>query len=108
MERKTSAKKISENEIENLVVDLAKKGLTAEKIGLVLRDQHGWQKDKTKVKISKILEKNDLYVQPDISNLEQKISSLRDHMETHKQDKKAKRELVKLEARIKKLRKKLE
>jgi len=96
---------LTEKEIEKIIIELAQKGLTAEKIGLILRDQYGWQKEKSKIKISKILKKHNLYTQPDIANLQKKVSRLRDYIAKNKQDKRAKRDLVRLESWLKKLQK---
>ena len=48
--------KIKPSEVENIVIDLYKKGNTPAKIGLILRDQHGIPKAKLiGKKISKII-----------------------------------------------------
>ena len=99
---KTLKTELSQEEAEKLIVEMAKKGITAEKIGLSLRDEHGFQKQKTKVKISEVLRKHNLYVSPDVTNLQKKSLVLIDHIKKNKQDKKAKRDLVRIDANLKK------
>lgn len=87
-------------EIEKLIIELGKKGITAEKIGLILRDEHGFQKKKNLIKISEVLKKNNLYIQPDIQNLQKKIGTIKDHMKKNKGDVRGKRDLVRLESNL--------
>ena len=96
---------IKPEEMEKLILELAQKGMTAEKIGLTLRDEHGWQKNKQKIKISEILKKNNAYIQPDLVNYQKKILTLRDHLKKNKKDIIAKRDIVRLESNLNKLKK---
>jgi ribosomal protein S15P/S13E len=92
--------KTSDKEIEGLVVDLAKQGLTSEKIGLELRDKHGIPKAKlTGKKITQILKENDLYQDATSVNLEKKKQLIIKHLEKNKQDEKSKRALIIIKAR---------
>ena len=98
--QKLSANIEQGGEIEKLIIELGKKGITAEKIGLILRDEHGFQKNKTPIKISEILKKHNLYIQPDIQNLQKKIGIIKDHMKKNKGDVRGKRDLVRLESNL--------
>lgn len=89
-EKGPEKKKLSEKEFEARVLEMAKKGITSEKIGEVLRHEgihpmeHG--------KISRILKKNDLYNPPEIKNIEKKLERIEKHKAANIQDKRAMRE----------------
>ena len=84
--------KFSEQDVEAIVLKLAKQGLTSEKIGLVLRDSYGIPKAKLiGKKISQILKEHNLYKNASLTNLENKQNTIQKHIEKHKQDKKSKR-----------------
>lgn len=88
--------KIKPAEFEKIVVDLAKSGLSTEKIGLVLRDKHGIPKAKLLgKKIKEILQENNLSVSGVHDAFKSKISSVENHLAKHKNDKTAKRALNK-------------
>ena len=99
---KTISKKISQNEFEKKVLELASKGLTSEKIGEELKKQgiHPREYDK---KISKIL--GDKYINPDLKNIGEKLERTKKHYEKNKQDKRAMRERDRIFAQLKKLKK---
>jgi ribosomal protein S15P/S13E len=97
-------KKISEKDFETKVINLAKKGLSSEKIGEQLRQQNIHSKDFPK-KISKILKENDLYINPDLKNTEGKLERIKTHFEKNKQDKRAKREKDRIFSQVRKLKK---
>ncbi len=101
---KKKTKKVTEKEFEKKVVELGKKGLTSEKIGEELRKQD-IHSDGFKKKISKILKENNLYENPDLKNLENKLERIKKHFEKNKQDKRAMREKDKIFSRIRKLKK---
>ena len=101
---KKIVKKLSNSEFEKKVVELAKKGFTTEKIGEQLRQQEIHSKEYDK-KISKILEEKNLYINPDLKNVEEKLKKVREHYEKNKQDKRAKREKDRIYAKLRKLRK---
>jgi len=97
--------KYSKEEIESLVIKLAKQGNSPSKIGLILRDNYGIPKSKlVNVKIAKVLKKNGLYEKPrDLMDLVVKINELKKHFRANKQDKTAKRSVLKTESKINRL-----
>ena len=98
-----SSEKITSKEFEKMVLDFAKTGLTSEKIGEELRKQkiHPQEYDK---KISKILKENNLYVSPDLKNVEEKFNRIKTHLDKNKQDKRALNEKSRVFSQIKKIR----
>lgn len=93
--------KYTEDEVKAIVLKLADKGLTAEKIGLVLRDQYGIPKVKIyNLKISKILKEK--FQEPTSLNLENKLQKIISHYKNNKQDKKAELSLIITKAKLKK------
>lgn len=88
--KKEEKKKLTEKEYEEKIVELAKTGLTAEKIGEALR--HEGIHPKEHGKISKILKEKKLYEQPDIKNIKAKLDRITKHREKNAQDKRAMRE----------------
>jgi ribosomal protein S15P/S13E len=101
-EKATKAKKLTQPEYERKVNELAKKGLTSEKIGEALRSQRVHPKEYDK-KISKILGNN--YINPDLKNVEAKLEKIKKHHTQNKQDKKAMREKDRVFAQLRKLKK---
>ncbi len=96
--------KYTEAEIKAIILKLAEKGLTSEKIGLILRDQYGIPKAKFyNIKISKILKESKKYNDPIIKNLDIKLAKIIKHFEKNKQDKKAERALIITKAKFKKI-----
>ncbi len=104
LKKESKSKKISQAEFEKKVIELFKKGLTSDKIGENLRRQNIHPKEYAK-KISKILKEKDAYVNPDLKNVEKKLEGLKKHYDKNKQDKRAKREVVRISAKIRKLKK---
>ena len=100
--KKVDSKKISTEEFEKIILDLAEKGLTSEKIGEVLRKQ-GTHPKEHGGKISKILKKNGKYSNPDVKNVETKLSKVLKHIEKNHQDKRAMREKDRIFAHLRKL-----
>ena len=94
--------KVSQQEYEKKVLALADKGLTAEKIGEALRKEGIHPKEYSK-KISKIL--GDKYINPDLKNVESKLTRIKTHFENNKQDKRAMREKDRVFAQLRKLKK---
>ena len=95
------------NEIEKLVIKLAKEGNSSSMIGLILRDQFGVPSvekitDKT---ISEIIKENNLYPEfpEDLFNLLKQAVDLRNHLEKNKKDYTSKRGLELLESKIRRL-----
>ena len=94
-------------EVEALVIKLAKEGHPPSKIGTILRDQHGIPLTKpfTGKSISRILKEAKLAssLPEDLENLLRKAARLRVHIERNKKDLSNKRALQIVEARIHKL-----
>lgn len=99
--KKVEAVKLSEKEYEEKILELAKKGLTSEKIGEALRREGIHPKDHSK--ISAILKKNKVYEDPDLKNLGEKLEKIQAHLQKNKQDKKAVREKDRIYAKTRKL-----
>ncbi len=99
---KIEKKKLTQKEYEKKILELAKEGLTSEKIGQKLRDE-GIHPSEYKGKISKILK--DSYVNPDLKNVETKLEKIKAHYEKNKQDKRAKREKDRVFSQLRKLKK---
>lgn len=95
-------KKLSNEKYEEKVIELAKEGLTSEKIGESLRKEGVHSKDYSK-KISKILKEKELYSNPDLKNIQKKLDSLDKHFQNNKQDKKAKKDREKIYGNYRKL-----
>ena len=68
-------KKASQTEFEEKVLELAKKGLTSEKIGEELRQQKIHPKDYNK-KISKILKEKEAYINPVLKNVQTNLENI--------------------------------
>ncbi|MFH1823321.1 MAG: 30S ribosomal protein S15 [archaeon] len=86
--------KVSEKDLEKLIVDLYKDGNSPAKVGLILRDSYGIPKIKSVLnqKITKILEKNEIKAEPQtLTDLKTKKKKLDKHLEKNKKDRKAKR-----------------
>jgi len=99
------ADKLTEKEAEKLIVDMAKQGATAEKIGLALKKNHGikdFSKEYGK-KISHVLKKNNLYISPDKKNLGDQTEKLKKHLIKHRLDRPTRRILLIQEAKLRKL-----
>ena len=97
-----SVKKLTQKEYEEKVLSLAKEGLTSEKIGQKLRDQNIHPKNYEK-KIKDIL--GDLYIDPELKNVEEKHKKIKEHYQSNKQDKRAKREKDRTFSHIRKIKK---
>ena len=105
-EKQTEKKenKIAEKDFEKKVVELAKQGLTSEKIGEKLRREKIHPQEFSK-KISKILKENNSYLVPEIKNTEEKLEKIRKHLEKNKQDKKAMREKDRIFSQVRRMKK---
>ncbi len=97
-----SSKKLTKEEYEKKVIELANKGLTSEKIGEELR-KHGIHSKEYGKKISKIL--GNKYVNPDLKNMGIKLTRIEEHSKKNKQDKKAVRERSRIFSQIRKIKK---
>lgn len=95
------------DEVEELVVKLAREGKNASTIGIILRDQHGIPDVKliTGKSITKILERHKLApeIPEDLFFLMKKAVKISEHIEKNKKDMVAKRGLQLTEARIRRL-----
>lgn len=93
-------------EIETKIIELAKSGIPPEKIGLILRDQHGISKAKLYgKKISQILKENNLHYNSEHKNIDKKIENLKSHFAKHKHDYTAQRRIVEYSSRLRKIEK---
>ena len=101
--------KLKKDEVETLVVKLAKKGYQTGYIGSVLRDSYGVPDVKVIVgkSISQILIENKLSpeVPEDIQNLIKRAVTVRKHMDANKKDMASKRGLQLIESKIRRLEK---
>ncbi|MGV8142401.1 MAG: hypothetical protein ACP5NS_02075 [Candidatus Pacearchaeota archaeon] len=104
MAEKTQAPKLNASDVEKLIVELGKAGNSADKIGLILRDQHGIPKVKTLgLKIGKILVKHKMERTSEKKNVVDKIETLQKHFKANKHDYTAQRKAVMYAARLKKM-----
>ena len=107
--RKTPPKwvRYKKNEIEKLVIKLAKEGNSSSAIGLILRDQFGVPSVEklTGKTISEIMKESDAYpkLPEDLFNLLTQAVNLRNHLEKNKKDYTSKRGLELLESKIRRL-----
>jgi len=95
-EEKPSWVKMKPAEMEKLVVELAKKGETPEKIGLILRDKHGIPKAKLLgKKVGQILKENKLLETYEKDTVFAKTDKIKEHIAKNKHDYTAQRSLTK-------------
>lgn len=103
---KKTGSKTNSKDYEKKVIELAKKGYGPEKIGLELKKQGlDLQKLKQKKKISDILKENNLYENPDVKNIENKLEKIKKHYSNNKQDKKAMRERDRIFSKLRRIKK---
>jgi ribosomal protein S15P/S13E len=100
--KETIHKKPTLEEYEKKVIELAKNGLTSEKIGEQLRRENIHPQEYKK-KISKILKEKEIYTNSDLKNIQKKLEGLDKHFQGNKQDKKAKKDREKIYGNYKKL-----
>ena len=97
----------SPEEIEMIIVELAKKGYAPSMIGIILRDQYGipLTKPVLGVKLQKVLEKYGiaLTIPEDLYHLMRRAINLRRHLEEHPKDTHSKRGLIEIESKIHRL-----
>ncbi len=97
----------SAEEVEEKVVELARKGESKSRIGLILRDQFGVPLCKmvTGKKIAEILEENELLpkLPEEITFLARKAVNIHRHLEENKTDLEAKKGLQRTEAKLRRL-----
>jgi len=98
--------KYTESEVKEIILKLVEKNpeLTAEKIGLILRDNYGIPKTKIYgFKISQVLKEADKYESPDQKNLIAKSEKLEKHLIKNKGDKRTGRSFIITRAKLKKV-----
>ncbi|MBI2449837.1 30S ribosomal protein S15 [Candidatus Pacearchaeota archaeon] len=96
--------KIKYEEVEKLVIEMAKHGMSLEMIGLVLRDKYGIPTARVYgKKLGKILKEHGLEQKSDLAYVNKKLETLKKHLEKNKHDKKSKRKLAILTGRVRKL-----
>lgn len=98
IEKGPKKEKLSQEEYEKKVLELAEKGITGEKIGEILRNQN-IHPSEYKKKISKILGKK--YISPDLENLSKKLEKIKKHYSNNPQDKRAMREKDRIFSQVK-------
>ncbi|MEK6860141.1 MAG: 30S ribosomal protein S15 [Nanoarchaeota archaeon] len=90
-------------EVKAIIIKLANKGMTAEKIGLILRDQYGIPKvNLYGLKIKQVIKEKLEFEEPTIKNLKAKLDNIVEHYKKNKGDKKAERSLIITKAKLKK------
>lgn len=96
--------KYTEEEVKAIIIKLSNKGITSEKIGLILRDQYGIPKVSLYgLKIKQVIEeKSKNFQEPTNINLKNKLKRIVDHYQKNKQDKNAGRALIITKAKLKK------
>ena len=95
--------KLTKEKYNEIVLELARKGMTNEKIGLLIKKEHKVV-PRSIEKISKILKRNNLVSNPDNINLKKSVDKLTKHAQIHKQDRTFKRALSVKSAKLRKLR----
>ena len=97
----------TKEEVENLVIELAKKGYQPAQIGLILRDQYGIPDVRlfTKKSITEILEEHNLLpdLPWDLINLLKRAFRVYKHLEEHTRDTQAKRNYQLIVSKINRL-----
>ena len=101
-QEKVTKEKVSQEEFEKKVLELASKGLTSEKIGESLKLEGIHPKEYSK-KISQILKEKGKYINPDLKNVNGKLEAIKVHFEKNKQDKRALRDRERIFSKLRKL-----
>ena len=97
---------MTETDLVQIIVDLAKQGIKAADIGRILRDKHGVPSTRgiTGKKLTAILESNNLVKYPeDMLALIKKAVILRKHLKNNRQDMINKTALIRTESKINRL-----
>ncbi len=98
---------MSKEEVENLIIELAKKGVPPSKIGMELRDKHGIPNVKaiTGKRIATILKENGVApkVPEDLTNLINRAVRMIEHMKKNKGDVSNKVKLTHVESKIRRI-----
>jgi len=97
----------TQEEVEQLVIELAKRGFSQSMIGVILRDQYGIPSVKPILgkSISEVLQEHELAPQipEDLMNLIRRAVRIRKHLEEHPKDLSAERGLNLVESKIHRL-----
>jgi small subunit ribosomal protein S15 len=97
----------SKQDVEELIVKLAKEGNNPSKIGLMLRDSYGIPDVRPimGMKLTKVLEKNEmgLKLPEDMQSLINKSVALRSHTDKHKKDAHNRRALDLMDSKLRRL-----
>lgn len=96
--------KYTESEVKEIILKIVEKdaNLTAEKIGLILRDNYGIPSTRIfGFKIGEVLKEAGKYKSPDIENLTIKKVKLEKHLNKNKQDQRTNRSLIITKAKLK-------
>ncbi len=101
-EEQEKPKKVSPEEYEKKVIELADKGLSAEKIGEELRKNNIHPKEYGK-KISRVLKEKHKNIE--LENTEIKLKKIEEHLKKNPQDKRAKRERSRIFSKVRKIKK---
>ncbi|MFP4608327.1 MAG: 30S ribosomal protein S15 [Candidatus Natronoplasma sp.] len=95
------------DEMEELIVKLARRGRTASEIGVILRDQYGVPDVELAIdkSVLDVLEENDLApeIPEDLLALMEKAVKLKEHLDEHPKDKANRRGLRLVESKIRRL-----
>ncbi len=98
---------LDEEEIKDLIIDLAKKGETASEIGIILRDQYGVPNAELAIgeSVTEVMKANDLEpeIPEDLLALMEKAVNLKDHLDEHPKDKSNRKSLRLVESKIRRL-----
>ncbi len=99
--------RLDEEEIRELIIELARKGETASEIGITLRDQYGVPNIELAIgnSITEVMKANELgsEIPEDLLGLMEKAVNLKDHLEEHPKDKSNIRSLRLVESKIRRL-----
>lgn len=94
-------------EVELLIVELAKKGYPPSMIGVILRDQYGipLARSVLNARVTEVLTKHgiELVIPEDLYNLIRRAINLRKHLEAHPKDYHSQRGLIEVESKIHRL-----
>ena len=106
-EKKSIELTLSQKEAEDAIIELGRSGIAAEKIGQILKDEHGVQsvQELTGKKISKILSENNAApkLPADMDSLMKSALAIKKHLIRHKSDTAARYGLLLTESKIRKL-----
>ncbi|RLF12056.1 MAG: 30S ribosomal protein S15 [Thermoprotei archaeon] len=98
---------LTEEQVEGLIVELAKRGYTPSMIGMILRDQYGVPLTKLVIdkKITQVLKERGLApkIPEDLANLIRRATTIRRHLEEHPKDMFSRRGLQLVESKIHRL-----